>query len=97
MLTGCHWLREGNGKKKGRNGQIPLGMEEQRAWNGLTTIHFYLREGYFGSALSECEKRLIESNEPHLAILRGLTLVFLGGPLLLFHFFICHYCLLSIR
>lgn len=62
-------------------------MGEQRAWNGLTTIHFYLREGYFGSALSECEKRLIESNEPRLVVLRGLTLVFLGEPLFIFHRF----------
>ncbi|GMR42510.1 hypothetical protein PMAYCL1PPCAC_12705, partial [Pristionchus mayeri] len=46
-------------------------------WNGLTSIHFYIREGYFGSALSECEKRLIESNEPRLVVLRGLTLVLL--------------------
>uniref|UniRef100_A0A8R1IHX4 Tetratricopeptide repeat protein 21A/21B N-terminal ARM repeat domain-containing protein n=1 Tax=Caenorhabditis japonica TaxID=281687 RepID=A0A8R1IHX4_CAEJA len=63
-----------------------MDMEERKKWahkdvehwRATSNVHYYAREGYYGTAILVCDGRLATIQDAPLAILKGVCLTMLG-------------------
>uniref|UniRef100_A0A1I7TW51 TPR_REGION domain-containing protein n=1 Tax=Caenorhabditis tropicalis TaxID=1561998 RepID=A0A1I7TW51_9PELO len=54
------------------------GHKDVEHWRAVSNVHYYTREGYYGTAMLVCDGRLATIRDVPLAILKGVCLTLLG-------------------
>ncbi|EGT35656.1 hypothetical protein CAEBREN_04184 [Caenorhabditis brenneri] len=54
------------------------GHKDVEHWRAVSNVHYYAREGYYGTAILVCDGRLATIQDVPLAILKGVCLTLLG-------------------
>ncbi|CAO4369153.1 unnamed protein product [Caenorhabditis nigoni] len=54
------------------------GHKDVEHWRAVSNVHYYTREGFYGTAILVCDGRLATIQDVPLAILKGVCLVLLG-------------------
>ncbi|CAI2348333.1 unnamed protein product [Caenorhabditis sp. 36 PRJEB53466] len=54
------------------------GHKDVEHWRAMSNVHYYAREGYYGTAILVCDGRLATIQDAPLSVLKGVCLTLLG-------------------